>query len=332
MPNAQKTVSFSELETWAPAGTTVAVLGLESSFHAGLYSAAMANLLPLNPQLSQWNFVAVEASPGNLREVILKLHEKNVWGVILTRPFKSLALQLLTAEYRTTGPIREENGAPVSAIPPQIKPPIGTTEALAERVGAVNLLTWRPNGYWGISTDGAAWLKAVESDLHTKVKGKTVIVIGAGAMARAVAVEALQWGCRELWLGNRTQENAWDAIDQILPSMNMRGRTHTFNLLKPSPKVPRSALIVNTLPIEARDEGNPALDLTRFDRSSLYFDVSILPSVANKTASSLDIMNCTGTHLWTHQILDHIERLIGVKPGFDFVQWAVSEAAAAGRL
>ena len=55
--------------------------------------------------------------------------------------------------------------------------------------------------------------------INCQPKGKIVFVIGAGATGRAVVVEALQTGCKEVWIGNRTQENAWAAIDQIAISL-----------------------------------------------------------------------------------------------------------------
>lgn len=318
MDTPQSTIAYSQLDNWTPSDKTIAVIGDEAVFHARLHQASLGTLISINPQLAEWKFQAVEATQENLREVIKKLHDKKVWGIVVTRPLKTPTLKLLTIDIMAK---KGENS-------PQ---PLGSAEDIAERVGAVNLMTWRPNGYWGISTDGSAWGKALQSTLNQKPRGKQLVIVGAGAVARAVAVEALTTGCRDLWIGNRTQENAWDAVDQIVPSINMRSRSHTFNLIKPSPKVPQKALIINTLPDDARDEGNPALDLSRFDRSSLYFDCEISPSPSNKIAEELGMSQTPGAHMWAHQILDHIEILIGESPSFDFAHWTVTEAAASRR-
>lgn len=73
----------------------------------------------------------------------------------------------------------------------------------AERIGAVNTLKFDGKEIEGMNSDGRGALNVLEK--HGKVKGKKVVILGAGGAAKAVADEAHRRGARLIIL-NRTLE------------------------------------------------------------------------------------------------------------------------------
>lgn len=93
-----------------------------------------------------------------------------------------------------TTPLKEEAAALCDRLSPA-----------AQALGAVNTLVFRANETFGANTDGAGGVGALESALGT-VRGKRVLVLGAGPTARAV-VYALARAGAEVALWNRTREH-----------------------------------------------------------------------------------------------------------------------------
>lgn len=75
----------------------------------------------------------------------------------------------------------------------------------AKRVGAVNTLVFKEGKIKGYNTDGKGALDAIEEKMQ--VKGKKVIIIGAGGASKAIIVEAVDRGAQVTIL-NRDSEKA----------------------------------------------------------------------------------------------------------------------------
>jgi 3-dehydroquinate dehydratase/shikimate dehydrogenase len=75
----------------------------------------------------------------------------------------------------------------------------------ARRSGAVNTLVRKRGKFVGFNTDGSGALDAIESAI--RVRGKDVLILGAGGTARAIAAEAKARGAR-VAIANRTHRKA----------------------------------------------------------------------------------------------------------------------------
>ncbi len=96
-------------------------------------------------------------------------------------------------------------------------------EALACQ--AVNTVCRRAGQWVGFNTDGAGCVCALEH--HGLWQGGTVVVLGAGGAAKAVALQLSQAGAQRVWVCNRTLEKA-----QALAQADCRG------VLAPAPFTP----------------------------------------------------------------------------------------------
>lgn len=78
----------------------------------------------------------------------------------------------------------------------------------AERAGAVNTLRFDEGRVLGDNTDGVGLARDIESNLGITLKGRRVLLLGAGGAARGVVLPVLERGPAGLLIANRTPERA----------------------------------------------------------------------------------------------------------------------------
>jgi shikimate dehydrogenase len=88
-----------------------------------------------------------------------------------------------------------------------IIPLLDSLDSLAEKVGAVNTVVNKEGELRGYNTDAEGFLRAL-SGQGIKLKGKKVVVLGAGGAARAISYIMAEKGTR-LTILNRQQELDW---------------------------------------------------------------------------------------------------------------------------
>ncbi len=80
-------------------------------------------------------------------------------------------------------------------------------DPLAETIGAVNTLVRTEGGFKGYNTDMPGLYRAMSED-GVGIEGEDVLILGAGGVARAVAILAARKGARRILILNRTLEKA----------------------------------------------------------------------------------------------------------------------------
>lgn len=85
----------------------------------------------------------------------------------------------------------------------EILPFLDYIDPYAKKIGAVNTLVIREGRILGYNTDGKGALDAIESKV--KVKGKKMIIMGAGGAAKALAHEAVNRGAEIIMLSRNKQ-------------------------------------------------------------------------------------------------------------------------------
>lgn len=97
----------------------------------------------------------------------------------------------------------------------QVIPFLRELDPLAEKIGAVNTLVRTEDGFKGYNTDMPGLYRAMCRD-GVSIEGERVLLLGAGGVARAVAILLLEKNAREIVLLNRTPEKA----EQIAAEVN----------------------------------------------------------------------------------------------------------------
>lgn len=130
-------------------------------------------------------YVPFHVENGKLEDAIKGAFALNLLGLNVTVPYKSDVIPYLT-----------------------------DIDPLAENIGAVNTLVRTETGYKGYNTDMPGLYRAMCED-GVKVKGEKVLILGAGGVARAVAMLLLDKGAREAILLNRTVQKAQEVADEV---------------------------------------------------------------------------------------------------------------------
>ncbi|GIV04594.1 MAG: hypothetical protein KatS3mg016_0169 [Fimbriimonadales bacterium] len=112
-----------------------------------------------------WVYLAFEIPPEALPQAIVGMRGLRIQGLNLTIPHKEAVIPLLDA----------------------------LTDA-AQRIRAVNTLFWEGGRLVGDNTDAEGFLQALR-EAGIEPAGQTVLILGAGGAARAVAYALHQQGC-----------------------------------------------------------------------------------------------------------------------------------------
>ncbi len=111
--------------------------------------------------------------------------------------------------------IRKLNPAGFSVTTPykeQVIRHLDSMDENAGKIGAVNTISVRDSSLIGHNTDGMGAKKALLE--KTAIRGKVVVIIGAGGAAKSVAFELSMEGCR-LFILNRTVERARQVAEKL---------------------------------------------------------------------------------------------------------------------
>lgn len=136
-------------------------------------------------------YVPFHVNDGDVYEAIKGAYSLNIRGMNVTVPHKEAVIPALCG-----------------------------IDKRAEAIGAVNTLKYTENGYFGYNTDIIGILYSLNSR-GIYIKGKKVLIIGAGGSARAALVLAASEGADEIFIANRTLLNAQKLKDNILKHYNV---------------------------------------------------------------------------------------------------------------
>lgn len=157
----------------------------------------------LNPKTAIYGLIGnpVAKSPGHIHHngVFQKRNVNALYIKMIVDPeeletFIHYAKKIGIRGLSVTIPLKEKILSLIDEIDPKIR-----------QIGAVNTLLFKEGRIYGINTDGAGALDAIEK--KEKCKGKKIVLIGAGGAARGIAFEAQARGAHLVIL-NRTLDRA----------------------------------------------------------------------------------------------------------------------------
>jgi len=122
-----------------------------------------------------WAYLAFHVDPQNLRAALQGARDMGLAGINLTVPHKILALDC-----------------------------VDEIDAEARKLGAVNTVAMEKGKLRGFNTDGYGFLKAIKEEFNLSLRGKRVLVLGAGGAGRGIAVKCALDGVARVIVANRT--------------------------------------------------------------------------------------------------------------------------------
>lgn len=155
------------------------------------------------------SYEAIELAVDDFPAQIRQLQMQGLKGANVTVPFKQLAWELC-----------------------QQRSP------RAEQAGAVNTLTFVPNGeVSGDNTDGAGLTRDLIENHQTRIQHSKILIMGAGGAARGVLAPLLAYQPENITIANRTLEKAeklaldFDSIGQVHSSSYDELGAEKFDLI-----------------------------------------------------------------------------------------------------
>lgn len=193
----------------------------------------------------------------------------------------------------------------------------------AERVGAVNTVAFGERGErLGFNTDAYGFKTALNAGWWEPLRGKTVIVLGAGGAARSVLVALLDSGVGEIFLANRTLQRAEKLKDDFLVH-------YTQAVITPLPLVEESLpwgaadLLVNTTSLGLHAADAWPWSLEGLKKSAFVCDVvySAHSTPLVRAAQRLGVKGMDGLGMLIHQAAEAFR----IWTGYDMPVAAVKE-------
>lgn len=114
----------------------------------------------------------------------------------------------------------------------------------ARLIGAVNTIVHRAGRLIGYNTDGRGFLRSLEREGATAPKGSSVVILGAGGAAQAIACSLALHGAARVTIANRTPEKARALARRIAPYARAEGISlDPFEL---APRLAEADILVHT--------------------------------------------------------------------------------------
>jgi shikimate dehydrogenase len=135
-------------------------------------------------------YVPFEVEPSNVADAIKGAKALDLLGLNVTIPHKS-----------------------------EVIPYLDDIDPLAKGIGAVNTLVRTPEGgFMGYNTDLTGLYRAITEE-GVELKDKTVVILGAGGVARPAAYLSVNKGAKKVYILNRTFGKAQDVAEEIDPEL-----------------------------------------------------------------------------------------------------------------
>jgi shikimate dehydrogenase len=153
----------------------------------------------------------------------------------------------------------------------KIIPLLDEIDETASVSNAVNTVAISDGALKGMNTDGSGFVAACE-EASVDFKDRSVLLLGAGGAAAAVAVAVLRAGARELIIANRTLARAENLRDK-LSMIGTETEVYSRELQGLEDAVERADVIVNTTYLGMNDEDQIPVPIESLDSGKAVADV-----------------------------------------------------------
>lgn len=194
MPSTNTTRYIDTLRNQSGSEINLAVIGhpVEHSLSPKMHNAALSMCAVSKSELQRWAYGKFDIVPEQLAEALPLFHKRGFLGLNLTVPHKVDVL-----EQKLAVPESEQ----------------------VVKIGAANTLKWRPDGYVAYNTDAYGMSRAIAEaffeGISEPLKGRSIVLLGAGGAARAAAFQCVEEGCSELIIINRNAERLSSLIRDL---------------------------------------------------------------------------------------------------------------------
>ena len=245
-----------------------------------------------------------ETTPEALAERIASLRDPGVLGAQVTVPHKQEALAFVDA---VTDDVRA--------------------------LGAVNVIANDNGTLAATNTDVTGFVRALREDAGADLRGKRVLLLGAGGAARAIVLGLAREGIASLAIANRTAQRALD-VAAVAAGMVSRIEAIPLSPEALASEAANADLIVNSTTLGMTGVGGPApLAARAIPPAALVYDIVYNPpdTPLLLEAKAAGAQTLGGLAMLVYVGAEAFEQWTGLKAPVD-VMMAAAEKALAERL
>lgn len=256
---------------------------LEHSFSPPMHNNAY-KLLDMD-----YKYVPFHVKPENIKNVITAAKTMNIKGLNVTIPHKTTII-----------------------------PYLDEIDEVAGKIGAVNTISFKDNIAKGYNTDGLGAIKSIQK--YTSLKGKNVLVVGAGGASKAITFTLLNEGINTLTIANRSKDNAQQLIN------NLKNNTDFMNISyqpinETNKIISEMDIIINTTPIGMYPNVNvnPPIKTDKIVAEHTVMDIIYNPLETEllKQAKLRQAQTISGTHMLVNQGIEAFKIFTGITPTYE---------------
>lgn len=203
-------------------------------------------------------------------------------------------------------------------------PLLDRTTETAEMIGAVNLIFREDDALVGENTEGKGLLSSVGG--VTDPAEKRIVLLGAGRMARAVAVELAQTGPAQIVVVNRTQQHARSLVDLLGNRFQVAASLAAWEDDYQVP--PDTDVLIHATAIGQEDpEARVPLELESLLPEMIVADVTADPPQTRlvREAGKRGCTTLDGLGMYIDQVAVGLKLWTGVDPDRDVMREAIEE-------
>ena len=264
----------------------------------------------ITPRTKVFGIIAQDASKSLSPHMHNPLFgKKGIDAVYLPFSVSSNELKDFTKEFRRFGFM----GASIT-IPHKesIIPFLDGLDSIPKRIGAVNTVVNKRGKLVGYNTDAYGIMQALRE--NTQIKGKKILVLGAGGAARAAVFSLSQEGAL-IAIANRTVSKA-----KALAQEFNGGWIETSHLKE---SIGGYDIIINTTSVGmAPDHQRTPLPLIEMPKGKVVMDIIYKPrnTLLIKTARSRGCRTITGDRMLLHQAVKQFILWTGISPQISLME------------
>ncbi len=187
-------------------------------------------------------------------------------------------------------------------------------DAAAAAAGAANLLVFHPGGRIEARNTDMIGLRESLRDAMGSLKGKTVLLLGAGGAARGALLALNELGAGKVHILNRHADKAAMLARALQPMV--QSQLLAAGLDGWAKFAPGAELIINTTSAGMKGHAPLALDLGVLRKSTTVLDIVYNPLETEllKQAKACGLSTIDGLGMLMHQAAPSFEAFFGIKP------------------
>jgi shikimate dehydrogenase len=191
-------------------------------------------------------------------------------------------------------------------------------------IGAVNTIEFGENGAIGHNTDGIGAIRAIED--VTPVKGKKIIVLGAGGAAKAITFQLLLNEADSLVISNRTIGKAQELKDDLIEKLDQEVITTDLGT-ELERELEDTDILINTTPIGMYPNINhkPLVTADMMHRDLIVNDIVYNPLKTGliMEAEKVGAKTISGIKMLMYQGIESFRIWTGIEPPIEVFQSAL---------